>query len=70
MVVTEIVIGQIVEHLENLQIGRWEIQSFIHAFNSFIPSIIHSVNVYCLTLGSLLGYMFILKRSKTNRKHT
>lgn len=46
VVVTKIVRGQIVEHLENLTSGCLEIQSFIYAFDLFIPSIIHSMNMY------------------------
>ena len=61
MVVTKIVRRQIVEHLGNLSSGCWEIQSFIHDLNSFIPSIIYSMNMYWFVPGTLLGLHVYLK---------
>lgn len=46
MVVNKTVRGQIVEHLENLTSSCLEIQTFIYTFDSFIPSIMYSMNMY------------------------
>lgn len=68
MVANKIVRKQTVEHLENLTSGCWEIQSFMPAFNSFIPSVIYSMNMYQSVPSTYWTYALI-SRSKTNRKH-